>query len=532
MIEFDSIEAQRRVGGHLVLTCIAAMILVVPAARLFAGGPVLGLALGSALLAAMAWGGFAIWRDSAAQRISTAISLVGQVTLFIAAFSGHAWQADARMASLAALALLVAYGDWRVVAVGAAATVAVDIGAALVSPHLLIPGEVTPLRVAFNAGVTLVTAWSLIWLTAGVSRLFVTVNARTDKALGAAREADAANAAAEVARAARDADNAEQAAQKAALEAEQTLVVDTVAQGLAQLSRGDLTCRLTQRFAARYEPLRADFNGAMEKLQAAMREITGNASSMTAGVAEMARAADELADRTEEQAASLVQTVAALDQITAAVRSTAEGANQANAAAASARLEVERADPVVTKAVESMTLIETSSGQIGQIIGVIDEIAFQTNLLALNAGVEAARAGDAGRGFAVVAQEVRALAQRSATAAKEIKGLVTASSAQVAAGVERVGRTREALRRIVDVVAEIDVQVTAIARSAQDQAQGLGEVNTTMGAMDRVVQQNAAMVEETTAAAHALQAESGELAQRVDLFDVGQKGAAEDRRAA
>jgi methyl-accepting chemotaxis protein len=532
MVAFDSIEAQRRVGGHLVLACIAAMILVVPAARLFAGGPVLGLAVGSVALGALAWGGFAIWRDSAAQRISTAISLVGQVTLFIAAFSGHAWQADARMAYLAALALLVAYGDWRVVAVGAAAMVAVDIGAAILSPHLLMLGAVSPLRIAFNAGVTLVTAWSLIWLTAGVSRLFVTVNARTDNALAAAREADSANAAAESARAARDADNARQAAQKAAIEAEQALVVDAVADGLAHLSRGDLTCRLNQAFADRYEPLRADFNGAMERLQAAMREITGNAASMTAGVAEMARATDELADRTEQQAASLVQTVAALDQITAAVRSTAEGANQANAAAASARAEVERSDPVVTEAVEAMTLIETSSDQIGQIIGVIDEIAFQTNLLALNAGVEAARAGDAGRGFAVVAQEVRALAQRSATAAKEIKGLVTASSAQVAAGVERVGRTREALRRIVGVVAEIDAQVTAIARSAQDQAQGLGEVNTTMGAMDRVVQQNAAMVEETTAAAHALQAESRELAKRVDLFDVGQKSTAGELRAA
>ncbi|CAN5502635.1 methyl-accepting chemotaxis protein [soil metagenome] len=532
MIEFDSIEAQRRVGGHLVMTCIAAMILLVPAARLFVGGPILGLTLGSVAFAAMAWGGFAVWRDSAAQRISTAISLVGQVTLFIAAFSGHAWQADARMAYLAALALLVAYGDWRVVATGAISVVMIDVATAIVAPHLLLPGEVAPLRMAFNAGVTLVTAWSLIWLTAGVSRLFVTVNARTDKALIAAREADAANAAAELARDAREADNSRQAAQKAALEAEQTLVVDTLATGLAHLSRGDLTWRLSQGFADRYEPLRADFNGAMARLQDAMREISGNAASMTAGVADMTHATDDLADRTEQQAASLVQTVAALDQITAAVRSTAEGAHQANAAAASARLEVERSDPVVTEAVEAMTLIETSSDQIGQIIRVIDEIAFQTNLLALNAGVEAARAGDAGRGFAVVAQEVRALAQRSATAAKEIKGLVTASSAQVAAGVERVGRTREALRRIIGVVAEIDAQVTAIARSAQDQAQGLGEVNTTMGAMDRVVQQNAAMVEETTAAAHALQAESRELARRVDLFDVGQNGVANGRRAA
>jgi methyl-accepting chemotaxis protein len=163
---------------------------------------------------------------------------------------------------------------------------------------------------------------------------------------------------------------------------------------------------------------------------------------------------------------------------------------------------------------------------------VIDEIAFQTNLLALNAGVEAARAGDSGKGFAVVAQEVRALAQRSANAAKEIKDLINVSGQQVSAGVERVGRTREALQRIIARVAEIDAQVNAIAASARDQAQGLGEVNTTMGEMDRVVQQNAAMVEETTAAAHALRSESQELADRVDLFEIGQAATARQKRAA
>ena len=519
-IEFDSIEAQRKVGGHLVLACIAALVLITPAASLFAGGKsTLALAGGSVLLAAIGCGGWAIWRDNAAQRISTAVTLMGQVSLFVAAFAGHPLQHEARMAYLAALALMVAYGDWRAVAVAAGTIIGIEIAGALFAPNLLMVGDVTPLRVAFSAGVTLATAWSLIWLTASVSRLFVTVTARTDKALDAAARADAANA--------------EQARQKAALEAEQTQVVEELAEALAHLSRGDLTWRLTKTFAARYEPLRADFNEALSRLQAAMREIAGNAASMTAGVADMSRASDELARRTEHQAASLVQTTAALGEITVAVQNTAESANQANAAAAAARQEAERSDPVVSEAVEAMTQIETSSGQIGKIIGVIDEIAFQTNLLALNAGVEAARAGEAGRGFAVVAQEVRALAQRSADAAREIKELINVSGDQVSAGVERVGRTREALQRIIARVAEINAQVNAIAASARDQAQGLGEVNATMGEMDRVVQQNAAMVEETTAAAHALRNEAQELAQRVDMFEIGrEKTASKEQRAA
>ncbi|PHY17488.1 methyl-accepting chemotaxis protein [Caulobacter sp. BP25] len=523
-IEFDSIEAQRKVGGHLVLVCIAALALITPVASLFTGGKsTMTLAGGSVLLAAIGWGGWAIWRDNAAQRISTAVTLMGQVSLFVAAFAGHALQPEARMAYLAALALMVAYGDWRAVAVAAGTIISIEIAAALFAPHLLMIGEVTFLRVALSAGVTLATAWSLIWLTASVSRLFVTVTARTDKALDAAARADAANADAEAQRAARDAANAEQARQKAAVEAEQTQVVEELAEALAHLSRGDLTWRLTQTFAARYEPLRADFNEALSRLQAAMREIAGNAASMTAGVADMSRASDELARRTEHQAASLVQTTAQLGEITVAVQNTAESANQANAAAAAARQEAERSDPVVSEAVEAMTQIETSSGQIGKIIGVIDEIAFQTNLLALNAGVEAARAGEAGRGFAVVAQEVRALAQRSADAAKEIKALINVSGDQVSAGVERVGRTREALQRIIARVAEINTQVNAIAASARNQAEGLGEVNSTMGEMDRVVQQNAAMVEETTAAAHALRNEAQELAQRVDMFEIGRE---------
>src|SRR5690606_34028447 len=213
-------------------------------------------------------------------------------------------------------------------------------------------------------------------------------------------------------------------------------------------------------------------------------------------------------------------------EITATVNRTADGARQASRAVQTARNDAEASGVVVSDAVAAMTAIEQSSNQIGAIIGVIDEIAFQTNLLALNAGVEAARAGDAGRGFAVVASEVRALAQRSAEAAKEIKTLITASGRQVEQGVNLVGQTGQALGRIVAGVAEIDGLMSEISASAQEQATGLQQVNTPVNQMDQVTQQNAAMVEESTAASHSLAQEADVLAASVAHFKVDQsKGA-------
>ncbi len=203
------------------------------------------------------------------------------------------------------------------------------------------------------------------------------------------------------------------------------------------------------------------------------------------------------------------------------MRRTAGGAKQASEVVSSTRGEATHSGQVVHQAVSAMSAIEDSSKQINQIIGVIDEIAFQTNLLALNAGVEAARAGDAGRGFAVVAQEVRALAQRSAEAAKEIKTLISSSTQQVSQGVSLVGQTGEALQRIVTKVGEIDALVTEIAASAAEQATGLNEVNTAVNQMDQVTQQNAAMVEQSTAATHSLKGETGELVRLIGRFRVG-----------
>jgi methyl-accepting chemotaxis protein len=303
---------------------------------------------------------------------------------------------------------------------------------------------------------------------------------------------------------------------------ERANVAHSMGEGMAALAAGDLTYRMTSDMPAEYRKLQEDFNASMGALQDAMLLVRASAGGITSGAGEISQASDDLSRRTEQQAASLEETAAALDEITATVKKTAQGARQASDAVSAAKGEAQHSGVVVGEAVAAMGQIEQSAGQIGAIIGVIDEIAFQTNLLALNAGVEAARAGEAGRGFAVVAQEVRALAQRSADAAKEIKVLISTSSQQVSQGVDLVGQTGKALQSIVAKVAEIDALVSEISASAQEQATGLAEVNTAVNQMDQVVQQNAAMVEQSTAAAHALTHETSELARLVARFSVGE----------
>ena len=298
------------------------------------------------------------------------------------------------------------------------------------------------------------------------------------------------------------------------------LVVQSLAEGLRQLSAGDLMVTLSDRFGAEFEPLRADFNRTVNGLKDTLANIAGNASAITAGSSEISAAAEDLSRRTEQQAASLAETAAALDEITTTVKRSADGAAHARDVVASAKADAERSGDVVAKAVQAMSAIEQSSQQISQIIGVIDEIAFQTNLLALNAGVEAARAGDSGRGFAVVASEVRALAQRSAEAAKDIKGLISTSSVHVGQGVGLVGDAGKALDRIAAQVADINGVVTAIAASAQEQATALHEVNTAINQMDQVTQQNAAMVEQSTAASRSLTQEAEDLTRLIGRFKV------------
>lgn len=315
-----------------------------------------------------------------------------------------------------------------------------------------------------------------------------------------------------------EAERWERESERQQLDAERQAVVRELALALGRLSEGDLTAAIHTPFPADYEALRTDFNAAILRLSSTLSAIAHGAQNIRTSSEEIASAADDLSRRTEQQAASLEETAAALDEIASTVARANDGARQAAVVVTKAKDEAEMSGVVVERAVSAMTAIQKSSDKIGDIIGVIDEIAFQTNLLALNAGVEAARAGEAGRGFAVVAMEVRALAQRSADAAKEIKTLIAESGAQVNSGVELVGQTGETLTRIVAEVVRVHGLVNEIAKSAEEQAVGLREVNTAVNHMDQVTQQNAAMVEQTTAATHALRSEALDLAGRVSEF--------------
>ncbi|MCF1471310.1 methyl-accepting chemotaxis protein [Agrobacterium vitis] len=296
------------------------------------------------------------------------------------------------------------------------------------------------------------------------------------------------------------------------------LGVTEVRRVIAALSSSDLTQDMRGNFQGAFAELQSNVNHAMATLREAMQSIRGASGTITDNSGELSSAANQLARRTEQQAAALEETAAALEEITTTVRTSTERAHEANQMVEQTRNSAGKSGEIVRSAIDAMGRIEQSSQKISQIISVIDEIAFQTNLLALNAGVEAARAGEAGRGFAVVAQEVRELAQRSANAAREIKALINTSADEVKGGVSLVLSTGEALNEIVGLVDHVNGHVASIARAAQEQSAALAEINTSVNHMDQMTQQNAAMVEETTAASQVLASESRQLLVQLERF--------------
>ncbi|MFT4161782.1 methyl-accepting chemotaxis protein [Shinella sp.] len=299
--------------------------------------------------------------------------------------------------------------------------------------------------------------------------------------------------------------------------------VSEVRRVIASLSHADLTQEMAGHFQGDFAELQANVNGAMLTLRSTMGGILSTAGTITGNSRELSAAADQLAHRTEQQAASLEETAAALEEITTTVKTSTARAIEASEIVRETKESAEKSGDIVQSAIDAMGRIEQSSQKISQIISVIDEIAFQTNLLALNAGVEAARAGEAGRGFAVVAQEVRELAQRSANAAKEIKALINASAGEVKGGVSLVLSTGDVLSEIKDLVNRVNDHVVSITRAAQEQSAALGEINTAVNQMDQMTQQNAAMVEETTAASQVLASEAAQLQTALSQFHIGEE---------
>ncbi|MBF9034432.1 HAMP domain-containing protein [Rhodobacterales bacterium HKCCE2091] len=306
-------------------------------------------------------------------------------------------------------------------------------------------------------------------------------------------------------------------AQKAA-QVQQRKIVEQLSAALKTLASGDLTIQITEDMGSDYEAVRVDFNQTVSTMIDIIETVLVNSNAIKLNAEEISISSEDLSRRTENQAASLEETAASLDQITSAMRASAEGAREVEEIVRHAQTTAQQSDAVVQEAVGAMSTIEESSRQISQIIAVIDDIAFQTNLLALNAGVEAARAGEAGRGFAVVASEVRALAQRSSDAAREIKELITQSTQQVERGVDLVGRTGNELRSIIENVTNISEHIGTITASASEQSVSLAEINSGVTQLDQVTQQNAAMVEEATAASLTLREEAERLAESVGLF--------------
>ena len=528
MIELESMR--RRAS----LMLIALVWLYVPlnlAASLYLDAPwemISGASAAIAVAATVAWR----WARAVVARSTIAVALMGMMSLMVGASAGSPWQPDLHMSYFAGLALVAVYCD-PIAIFAATATVAVHhLTLNYLLPEAVYPGGSSLLRVVLHAVILLAESGGAIWM----SSMVLSAIASASKAQRGAESAlIAAESATDTARRAQDNERREveeRQALQANLAAQQAAMVAVFAGKLARLAGGDLTARVNEPLEGQFVEIKTHFNAAIEKLGAAFSTVSERSLGVRDGAQQIAHAAQDLSSRTEMQAASLADTTQALATIMQTVKRATDGAYRARDVVSEADADAKQSAQVVGKAVEAMSAITESSSRIGQIIGVIDEIAFQTNLLALNAGVEAARAGDAGRGFAVVASEVRALAQRSAQAAKEIKELISTSISQVESGGKLVAATGESLGRIARRVSEINGVVAEISSAAKEQLTSITDINLAVERMDKMTHENAGMAEEATAASRSLAQETSALGDLVRQFEVGVAPRREKREAA
>jgi methyl-accepting chemotaxis protein len=435
-----------------------------------------------------------------------AACLAGQAMLFTAAFAGHPWQIDSHMLFFAVLAVVSTLSN-----VGALLLAAGVIAVHHLSLSFLMPAMVYPSGdIAGNLGRTVLHAIIVVLETGFLTASILQRNAK-EAEVSAKEEAVRAQA-----------EKAEEA-QDQALQAQQNTesVVATLGKHLTRMSGGDLNCRINETFPQEYEELRGNFNVLADSLAGELGTAVEVSGQFQVNATEVSEAVQSLSQRTESQAATLTQTTAALQELSTSVKTTASDSGAATENANAAYSSAQENGKLMKSAVEAMAGIEQSSREISSIINVIEDISFQTNLLALNAGVEAARAGESGRGFAVVAAEVRALAQRTAGAANEVKGLISTSADQVQEGSQIVNRAGEALEEIVGKVKDANDLIGNISATTNEQAVALSEMADALGSLDNATQTNSAMVEEMSAMSMTMDTKARELEATLSRYSSG-----------
>ena len=470
---------------------------------------------------AIAGSATALWasdRTGAATRFTTGAAHAALVGLLVYGFAGSPLQIDMHMYFFAMLAVLTMWVDWRPIAAFTAVTAVHHLLLYVALPAAVFPGTSDFSRVALHAVILLVEAGMLYRITRIIERSLNESEEALQATVEAQEQSNRLSVEAEEARTARDAESRRHALAKAQEAERMQDAVARLGAGLTRLADGDLTVQLNEPFAGTLDQLRIDFNQSVDKLRASLEQIKDSAQSIDRSATDMRASSDNLSKRTEQQAASLEETSAAFEEITASVRRASTSAQEAASMVSNASASTDKSRTVVMNAVEAMNRIEETSSEIGTITDLIDGIAFQTNLLALNAGVEAARAGEAGRGFAVVAQEVRALAQRAASAATDIKALIHKSGEEVQNGVSLVSAAGSSLDEIAAHVTHINERIVEIAGMARNQASSLNEVAASVTQIDQITQKNAAMAGENTNVMRSLAQDATNLSSLVGQF--------------